>query len=393
MPHRFATSPSPADAKNSAARRGDTNATISQTLIDELEDAITKQNLRQRATVMRRVTDLFIVNSTGFSEEHIAMFDDVMSRLVVAIDKSARAEFGNLLARHGNAPRQTTRILALDDEIAVAGPILSQSQCLDEETLVEGAKTKSQEHLLAISQRGSISEAVTDVLVERGNADVVVNTAANAGAKFSEFGCSTLVARSGEDRAIALRVWLRPDIPRHHLLSLFASASEEVQRQLEVADRQKAQLYRYIVAQAKNQIQTQIRDGSENYATARPYIESLNRSGGLTDGRLKTFARQGQFDEVAIALSLMADLSVGHIERAFVHQQADHLLVIARAIGLSWETTKAILVMRAPTENKAEPEIGRHYASFMKLQQSTAISALQFYRLRARAEAQLETRA
>jgi hypothetical protein len=49
--------------------------------------------------------------------------------------------------------------------------------------------------------------------------------------------------------------------------------------------------------------------------------------------------------------------------------------------------------MRAPSENKADPEIGRHYASFMKLQQSTAISALQFYRLRARAEAQLETSA
>ena len=96
---------------------------------------------------------------------------------------------------------------------------------------------------------------------------------------------------------------------------------------------------------------------------------------------------------MAIALSLMADLSVGHIERAFVHQQADHLLVIAKAIGLSWETTKAILVMRAPNENKADPEIGRYYASFMKLQQSTAISALQFYRLRARAEAQLETSA
>jgi hypothetical protein len=40
---------------------------------------------------------------------------------------------------------------------------------------------------------------------------------------------------------------------------------------------------------------------------------------------------------VAIALSLMADLSVRHIERAFAHQQADHLLVIAKAIGLSWQ--------------------------------------------------------
>jgi hypothetical protein len=54
---------------------------------------------------------------------------------------------------------------------------------------------------------------------------------------------------------------------------------------------------------------------------------------------------------------------------------------------------KAILVIRAPIENKADPEIGRHYASFMKLQQSIAISALQFYRLRARAEAQLGTSA
>ena len=285
MPHRFATPPSQAEAQNAAPARDDANATMSQTLIDELEDAITKQNLRQRATVMRRVTDLFIVNSTGFSEEHIAMFDDVMSRLVVAIDKSARAEFGNLLARHGNAPLQTTRILALDDEIAVAGPILSQSQCLDDETLVAGAKTKSQEHLLAISQRSSISEAVTDVLVERGNADVVVNTAANAGAKFSEFGCSTLVARSGEDKAIALRVWLRRDIPRHHLLALFASASEEVQRELEVADRQKVQLYRYMVAQAKNQISDanprrlrKLCNGAALYRIAEPVWRSYRRA-------------------------------------------------------------------------------------------------------------------
>jgi hypothetical protein len=32
-----------------------------------------------------------------------------------------------------------------------------------------------------------------------------------------------------------------------------------------------------------------------------------------------------------------------------------------------------------------------HRNSFIRLQQSTAVSALQFYRLRARAEAQLET--
>ena len=79
---------------------------------------------------MRRLTDLFIMNGSGFSEEHVAMFDEVMSRLIAAIDSSARAEFGNLLAKNPNAPAKTSRILALDDEITVAGPILSHSNSL-----------------------------------------------------------------------------------------------------------------------------------------------------------------------------------------------------------------------------------------------------------------------
>jgi hypothetical protein len=90
MPHRIATSPSAAVQK-SASSRDNGDAAAAQSLIDELEDAITKQNLHQRAAVMRRVTDLFILNGAGFSEDHVAMFDDVMSRLVTAIDKSARA--------------------------------------------------------------------------------------------------------------------------------------------------------------------------------------------------------------------------------------------------------------------------------------------------------------
>jgi uncharacterized protein (DUF2336 family) len=313
-----------------------------------------------------------------------------MSRLVSAIDSSARAEISERLAHCATAPLTTSRTLALDDDITVAKPVLAHSVRLDEQTLVESAKTKSQEHLVAISRRSSISEAITDVLVERGNTEVLANTAANPGAKFSEFGCITLVTRSQENSEIARRVWVRPDIPRHHLLKLFTAASEEVQRQLETADRQKAELYRYMVAQAKNQVQTQIREGSESYAAARPHVESLHKAGELDEERLQAFAKDGKFDEVTIALALLSQLSVGHVERAFVHDQVDHLIVIAKAIDLSWETTKAILQLRASPGGR-DQDLGLHRASFMKLQQTTATSALQFYRLRARAEAQLES--
>jgi uncharacterized protein (DUF2336 family) len=395
MPLKDTSSAIPVAGENAAPGASGTQlgviAAATKSLIDELEDAIAHTDLRHRAAVMRRLTDLFIMNGTGFSEEHIAMFDEVMSRLVAAIDSSARAEFGDLIAKNPRAPARTTRLLALDDEIKVAGPILSHSKVLDEATLIEGAKTKSQDHLYAISLRDSIGEAVTDVLLERGDTEVVRSTAKNPGARFSEFGHTTLVTRSREDGELALRVWARADIPRQHLLSLFASASEDVQMQLEAADRQKVQLYRYLVAQAKSQIQTSIRENSASYAQARPIIEELHRTGALDGEMLAKFAQAGKFDEVTVALSLLCDLPVGHVERAIVHHRADHLMVLAKALGLSWETTRAILRMRGPSRGVSTAELEANAQSFAKLQQKTAVSAMNFYRLRARAEAQLES--
>jgi uncharacterized protein (DUF2336 family) len=388
MPHDVAALTDPIAATDASQARPAARPVAPQSLIDELEAALAKQDLRYRAAVMRRVTDLFILNGTGFSEEHIAMFDDVMSRLVAAIDTSARAEFGERLASHPHAPPKTSRILALDDDVEVARPFLSQSTKLDEGTLVESAKTKSQEHLYAISLREAIGEKVTDILVERGNEKVVRSTAENPGAKFSEFGCSTLAMRSAADSELALRVWTRNDIPRHHLLSLFAGASVEVQKQLEAADRQKGELYRFMIAHAKNRIQESLRDVSSTYEQARLRVESLLSAGELTEDRVLAFANEGKFDEVTIALSWMCDLPVGHIERAMVHNQVDHLLVLAKALDLSWPTTKAILLLRAPQKGTHKDPDGL-FASFNKLQRKTAISAMQFYRLRAKAEAQV----
>ena len=245
-----------------------TPPTTPQSLIDELEDAVNKSDMRRRATTLRRLTDLFIVNGSGFSEQQIAMFDEVMSRLVIAIDSSARAEFGDLIAKHPNAPPRTSRVLALDDEIKVAGPILSHSRQFDDATLIEGAKTKSRNHLYAISQRELIGEAVTDVLVERGNEEVVRSTAANPGAQFPSTAARRL---RRAPKVTANWRFASGYVPtfRGSIFCACSAASENVQKQLEGAERQKVELYRYMVAQAKGQLQTKMREASSGYATAR----------------------------------------------------------------------------------------------------------------------------
>src|SRR6267142_460825 len=86
--------------------------------------------------------------------------------------------------------------VAFDDAIAVAGPVLSKSERLDEASLIEAARSKSQAHLMAISTRRVLSGAVTDVLVQRGNDDVIQSTLNNSGAEFSEGGFTRLVDRA-----------------------------------------------------------------------------------------------------------------------------------------------------------------------------------------------------
>jgi len=273
----------------------------------------------------------------------------------------------------------------LDDAIEVAGPILAQSEHIDEATLMEGAKTKSQDHLLAISRRPVLVEALTDVLVERGNELVAQSAAENPGAKFSEFGYSTLVKRSEDDPELALRMLSRPEIPRQHLLKLFADASETVRLKLAAADHRKASLLRDMVAQASNQIQTQTRERSADFVAARAQVQFMHETGKLTKSQLETFASEGKFDETLIALSLMCDLSIGLVERAMVEDRAEQILVLAKAIGLPWSTTSALLLMQAGTKGSSAREIEQSLAKFNKLQPETAKKAVQFYRLRERA--------
>jgi uncharacterized protein (DUF2336 family) len=358
-----------------------------QNLIYELEEVIASNDIGHKAQVLRRVADLFASASGKLSDEQVALFDDVMSRLVDEIDTSARATFGRFLTTISDAPPKVVRRLALDDAIDVAGSILSHSRQVDDQALVEGAKTKSQAHLFAISGRKILAETVTDILVERGNQEVVLSTAGNPGAAFSEFGYSTLVERSSSDDNLAVCIWSRPEIPRQYLLKLFADASESVKLKLTTRDPRKATLILEIVAQASNQIQTRTREKSARYAGAHSYVQSLHETGKLDEAQLAKFAHSGKFDETAIALSVICDLPIGLIERVFVNDRSEQILILVKATGMSWETTKAILLLQA-RKNRSTHKNDLHFETFMRLKAETAKKAIQFYRLRERAVTQ-----
>ena len=187
-------------------------------LIGEVESAISDGDPERRAALLSQITDLFVLGSNRFTETHVALFDDVMCRLAAEIEVSARAALAKRLADDPNAPLKIIYGLAFDDAVDVACPVLTHSNRIDDTALIENAETKSQQHLLAISQRQFLNAAVTDVLVERGDQEVLLSTAEDRGAKFSDFGYVTLVERADGDDRLALALGSRPEIPRHHFL-------------------------------------------------------------------------------------------------------------------------------------------------------------------------------
>ena len=200
-------------------------------LLAELEDAVSKGTAESCARALWHATDILIAGS--YSEDEVWTFGEIIGRLADEIEASARARLSAKLAGSNKAPVNVVRRLASDYSIEVAGPVLRDSTRLDVDTLVSAAQNRSQDHLLAISKRKSIPEAVTDVLVVRGSREVVTSVASNNGAVFSNSGFLHLVRRSEGDSILAESVGLRKDIPRHLFQQLISKASDEVRKKLE----------------------------------------------------------------------------------------------------------------------------------------------------------------
>ena len=246
-------------------------------LLDELEGALASGNINRRIDILTRITDLFINGANSYSEDQVGVFDDIMARLVNTIEAKVRAKLAHRLAPIANAPTNVIHMLAFDNDIEVASPVLAQSPRLDDRDLVTAGRNKSQQHLFAIAQRLALSETVTDVLVERGDRDVVHSVVRNVGARFSDAGFRMLVRRAAGDDALATEVGLRSDIPRQHFLVLLDKASSAVRQRLAAENPQAAPAIDGVVAEVVGGIRSEVRNASPDFAAAQTYVERLNR--------------------------------------------------------------------------------------------------------------------
>jgi uncharacterized protein (DUF2336 family) len=345
-------------------------------LIDDLETAIKQGNPENRVQTLRRITDLFLHDADRLNDAQISVFDDVLCLLAEKIEKTALVELGGRLAPVDTSPIKIIRRLARDDEIQVAAPVLTGSKRLTTADLVEIVQTKSQAHLLAISERTTLEPTLTDALIVRGNQKVVSSLAKNAGARFSETGFTRLVEKADGDDTLGELVGLRKDLPGHLLRELLRRATEAVkQKILALAPPERRQEIERVIAKVGKSL---ARSSENEYGEAERFVATLAAAGELDEAALLTFVRKRQRVELAAALARLSSSPTGVIVQLLNGQRNDAFLLPCKAAQLSWPTVEFILYDKLAGQRAVDEIIGLARKDYAKLTVPTAQRTLRF---------------
>jgi uncharacterized protein (DUF2336 family) len=356
-----------------------------KSFLRDLDDAVARGTPESRMRALWHTTDLLIAGR--YSDDEIWTFGEVIGRLADEIEIAARVQLAKRLAPAANAPANILHKLAFDDSIEVAGPVLQGSDNLEAYALVANVCTKSQSHMLAISKRKSIEESVTDVLVTRGNREVVNSVVTNKGARFSEFGFLHMIKRAEGDSILAEQLGLRKDIPRHLFQQLIAKASDDVKKRLERERPAMLEEIHSSVADVAGALQSKLGPVSRGHFVAKRVVATQHRQGNLNEDSISEYARFHKLEEVTIGLSLLCTLPSDVIERVLLDRNREMLLILANALDFSWETTMALLFLGAKDHRITTNELNSLEAEFGSLNIETSRSVLQFYQSRKNTDA------
>jgi uncharacterized protein (DUF2336 family) len=357
--------------------------TVATSLIPGLDEIVRHGDSKRLAEACRRITELFLQGAANLRSDHVDLFDGILIDLVPHTEIAARADLAERLSLLANAPRALVGQLAREDEILIAGPLLRRSPVVDERTLLEIARLQGQGHLLAMSERPTLSANLTDVIVRRGDREVVRRAAGNAGAEFSQAGYSALIRRASQDGVLTLAVGQRDDLSGDQLRDLLAGSMDIIRRRLfEVVKPGRQAAIKRAMSEISGAAEVVV-ESRRDFAPAQRTILALHGAGELNETALLGFAKSYKYEESVAALSAMAGVQIATLDRLIAGDRYDPILIVGKTIGLEWATVRALILLRlGPNRVPSPADLESARVNFARLMPSTAERVVNFWQTR-----------
>jgi hypothetical protein len=191
-----------------------------------------------------------------------------------------------------------------------------------------------------------------------------------------------MIKRSKSDSILVERLGRRKDIPRHLFQQLIAKAADNVKKKLEGERTDEASQIQTMVTDVTGALHSKFGPASRSYFDAKRAVARQKHVGDLNENKIFEYAQSHKFEEVTAGLSSLCCLPVDVVERALIDRSREALLILAKALGFSWETTMSLLFLGAPDHRIASQDLDAMKLEFAGLNIETCRSVLNAYQSR-----------
>lgn len=309
---------------------------------------------------------------------------DVLRHMIVQVGGRMRETLAERLADRVDMPRDLALILA-NDSIDVAYPILTRSPVLRDDDLIALIHDHGHDHHLAIAARPSLGPAVTEILVELADDDVVQRVLHNDGARFSGHTMRRLAAMAHDTEAWRAPLVARRELGRDVARVLYMWVGDSLRRTI-------AERFGDGIAE---ELQTDTgRAAAEQFA--RDYLRDFSRpdqdvaSGAPASPRIAAIRplvkalRDGDLAGVETAIGEMTGLPTFAVARILHNPGPEPLAVVCRALDLPKAMFSAVYLrlhgVRPYTVFQQTPTFRNALIYFNRLQANQARALLDTWR-------------
>jgi len=304
-----------------------------QATFEELLDLARDKSVAARTLLAETVSDLFFDETKVSTERERALMTDILRQLIHDVEMSIRCTLANRLADQSAAPRELVVELA-NDRIEVAHPILVRSDVLRDPELIEIIRHRTLEHQLAITIRRSVSEPVSEALIETTNVDVISSLLENPNAQISKAALDYLVEESKRVDRYQNPLLNRTDLPpeiakrmywwvsaalRKHILAKFSIDATELDESLEGAIRSFLGVNGHAVV---------------NRRRPTELAEALYKAKVVTPQFLVRVLREGEIPLFEALLAKIAGLRETLVRRFMFEPGGEALAIACRAVNI-----------------------------------------------------------
>jgi uncharacterized protein (DUF2336 family) len=344
------------------------------------------KSVEGRKNLTASLGDLFNESNTVLNERERALMSEILRKLVRDCEMAVRRDLAERLSKAENPPHELIVLLA-NDQIEVAQPILAHSEVLRDMELVQIIRRRTHQHHLVIAMRRSVSEPVSDALVETGDENVIKILLENQDAKISQATMSYLAEESRRVDSYQEPLIKRHDLPadlakrmylwvsaalREHILENFKIDPTALDDQLETL--------------ADSMAGDPVQHGDEAAANrpAEVLARHLVQADENTWHTMIQLLRQGEVPLFEAMFGELSGLTSERLHRVLYESGGEGLAIACRALEMSKTTFATIFLLSRRAEagkRVTDPRtLSRALMIFDKINPQTAMEVLKGWR-------------